>query len=79
MIQKTWEIKYIDGQTPPTDEEIDAEIKRLEAQDVATQYQRDRQYPDLGEQLDMQYWDEVNGTTKWKDTIAKIKADNPKN
>jgi hypothetical protein len=73
------DIMYIDGQTPPTDEEIDAEIKRLEAQDVATQYQRDRQYPDLGEQLDMQYWDEVNGTTKWKDTIAKIKADNPKN
>ena len=36
------------------------------------------QYPSIEEQLDMQYWDSVNGTTKWKDTIAKIKSDNPK-
>jgi len=26
----------------------------------------------------MQYHDEVNGTTTWKDAIAKVKADNPK-
>jgi len=26
----------------------------------------------------MQYWDSVNGTTNWKDAIAKIKSDNPK-
>jgi hypothetical protein len=26
----------------------------------------------------MQYWDNVNGTTTWKDAIAKVKADNPK-
>ena len=36
------------------------------------------QYPSIEEQLDMQYWDSVNGTTNWKDTIAKIKSDNPK-
>jgi len=46
----------------------------------ATQYQRDRaiSYPSIQEQLDMQYWDAVNGTTKWKDAIAKVKTDNPK-
>ena len=44
----------------------------------ALQYQRDRQYPSIGDQLDMQYWDQVNGTTTWKDAIAKVKADNPK-
>ena len=35
-------------------------------------------YPSIGEQLDMQYWDSVNGTTTWKDAIAKVKSDNPK-
>jgi hypothetical protein len=44
------------------------------------QYQRDRAsaYPSIQEQLDMQYWDSVNGTTTWADAIAKVKADYPK-
>ena len=37
-----------------------------------------RKYPSIEEQLDMQYWDAVNGTTTWKDAIAKVKTDNPK-
>ena len=45
---------------------------------ASKQYQEDRQYPSIGEQLDMQYWDAVNGTTTWKDAIAQVKADNPK-
>ena len=36
------------------------------------------EYPPIGDQLDMQYWDAVNGTTTWKDAIAQVKADNPK-
>ena len=36
------------------------------------------EYPDWKTQMDMQYWDSVNGTTTWKDLIAKIKSDNPK-
>ena len=39
---------------------------------------RQEAYGDLGSQLDMQYWDLVNGTTTWKDHIAQVKADNPK-
>jgi len=35
-------------------------------------------YPPIGDQLDLQYWDQVNGTTKWKEAIAKVKSDNPK-
>ena len=35
-------------------------------------------YASVGDQLDMQYWDAVNGTTTWKDHVAKVKADNPK-
>ena len=43
-------------------------------------YKRARQeaYPSVGDQLDMLYWDKVNDTTTWKDTIADVKSDNPK-
>jgi len=66
------------GEKQPTEAEIDAEVARLQAEYDANQYQRDRQYPSIGDQLDMQYWDQVNGTTTWKDAIAKVKSDNPK-
>ena len=64
----------------PTKDQIDAEIVKLKAEYDAKQYQRDRatSYPSIQEQLDMQYWDSVNGTTIWKDAIAKVKTDNPK-
>ena len=35
-------------------------------------------YASVGDQLDMQYWDLVNGTTTWKDHIAAVKAKYPK-
>ena len=35
-------------------------------------------YPTIAEQLDMQYWDSVNGTTVWFDTIQAIKDKYPK-
>jgi len=38
---------------------------------------RKKLYPSIQEQLDMQYWDNVNGTTIWKDKIAEIKTANP--
>ena len=71
---------YKDDQTPPTDVEIDAEVIRLQAEYDAQEYARNRAlaFPSIGDQLDMQYWDQVNGTTTWKDAIAKIKEDNPK-
>ena len=65
-------------QTQPTDAEIDAEVIRLQAEYDANQYQRDRVYPSIQDQLDMQYWDKVNGTTTWQDAIAKVKTDTPK-
>ena len=47
---------------------------------AAIKYQSDRAaaYASVGDQLDMQYWDAVNGTTTWKDHVAKVKADYPK-
>ena len=35
-------------------------------------------YPRIQDQLDMQYKDLLNGTTTWKDAVAKVKSDNPK-
>ena len=35
-------------------------------------------YPILAEQFDMMYWDHVNGTSNWLDTIAQIKKQYPK-
>ena len=61
----------------------DAEIEQLEkdySEFLKTEYQLKRQlnFPSIQDQLDMQYWDQVNGTTTWKDSIAKVKSDNPK-
>ena len=39
---------------------------------------RQEAYGSIADQLDMQYWDAVNGTTVWKDHIAQVKSDNPK-
>jgi len=35
-------------------------------------------YGSIADQLDMQYWDLVNGTTVWADHIAQVKSNNPK-
>jgi len=39
---------------------------------------RQAEYPTLAEQLDMLYWDSVNKTNKWAETIADIKDKYPK-
>ena len=68
------------GEILKPDADIIKKAETLEADYVSNQYQRDRatSYPSIQEQLDMQYWDSVNGTTTWKDAIAKVKTDNPK-
>jgi hypothetical protein len=35
-------------------------------------------YPSMAEQMDMQYWDNINGTTTWADAIQAIKDEYPK-
>jgi hypothetical protein len=71
-------ITWHNGTTPIPKADIEAKMVEVQADYDAKQYQRDRVYPSIGEQLDMQYWDSVNGTTTWKDTVAKVKSDNPK-
>ena len=39
---------------------------------------RSQEYPSHEEQFDMQYHDQVDGTTTWKDTIQAVKDKYPK-
>ena len=73
------EIFYVeDSPILPTEAEIQTKLATLIAAWDAQQYSRDRQYPTWQEQMDMQFWDSKNGTTTWKDAVAKVKSDNPK-
>ena len=73
-------IEWWDGVNPPKKNIIEEGVKVEQKIIDDTKYQRAREvaYPSIQEQLDMQYWDLVNGTTTWKDTIAKVKSDNLK-
>jgi len=62
-----------DTVTMPTEEEVNAKIAEMQVIE-----DRKLAYGSIADQLDMQYWDSVNGTTTWKDHIAQVKADNPK-
>ena len=66
---------------------IDAARITLDTEAAKILYQKQRTgeagttdtiYLPLAEQLDMQYWDAVNGTTTWKDHIAAVKSKYPK-
>ena len=77
-----------DGKSVTLDQsKIDAARTTLDAEAAATLYQRQRTgeagttdtiYLPLAQQLDMQYWDSVNGTTTWKDHVTAVKAKYPK-
>jgi hypothetical protein len=59
----------------PTEQEIEDEIVRLQAEYEAKEYQRLRQYPSLGDQLDMLWHAIDNGTlNKTSDFYTAIKA-----
>ena len=61
-------------------DQVSAKKAELQTDYDNKQYQRDRAdaYPSIQDQLDMQYWDSVNGTTTWADAIATVKSNNPK-
>ena len=70
-----------DGKSVTLDNaKVAAARKSLDDAAAAIKYKSDRAaaFASVGDQLDMQYWDAVNGTTTWKDHVAKVKADHPK-
>ena len=73
---KAWNVS---GVAQPTADQLNAvdSVADLEERQNAVRATRKAAYGDLGSQLDMQYWDNVNGTTTWKDHVAAVKTANP--
>ncbi len=73
---KTWNVS---GVAQPTDAQLNAvdSAADLEERQNAVRSTRRNAYGDLGSQLDMQYHDNVDGTTTWKDHVASVKTANP--
>ena len=74
-------IKWLTPDVPqPSEADIQAKMDEYKIEWDAQEYARNRAsaYPSTGDQLDMQYHDQLDGTTTWKDAVAKVKSDNPK-
>ena len=56
---------------------ITAKVAAIEARDAHIN-PRQKAYPSIGDQLDMLYHDQVDGTTTFKDAIEAVKDANPK-
>lgn len=76
--------KTVNGQVVALSAEEEAAVKNewlanenLRAAE-AYKEKRKKAYGPIPDQLDMIYWDEVNGTTTWVDHISSIKAQFPK-
>ena len=79
--QITWE----NGTTPIPKADIEAKMVELQAEYDAKQYQRDRVYPSIGDQLDM-LWHSIDQDPALKskyfsfyEAIKSVKVKNPKN
>ena len=77
----TWE----NGTTPISKADIEAKMVELQADYDAKQYQRDRVYPSIGEQLDM-LWHSIDQNSALKsqyfdfyEAIKAVKVKFPKN
>jgi hypothetical protein len=65
--------------TPPSKSEVKAKLSELQATYDAQEYARSRKEEyDVLKQFEMQFDDEINSTTTWKDAIIAIKAKYPK-
>ncbi len=80
-----YEVVEWDGPLPPHNPELgepmlDPRDTTQKAQDVKERYKkrRLREYPSVRKQLDMMYWDAMEGTTTWVDEITRIKGKYPK-
>lgn len=74
------ELEWLDTiQVEPTENEIQAEIVRLQTEWDSKAYARARkiEYDKLN-QFEMQFDDSINGTTTWVDAINAIKVKFPK-
>jgi len=70
-------IQWLNGTTPIPKADIEAKMVEVQAEYDANQYQRDRVYPSIGDQLDM-LWHSIDKDpelkTKYFDFYEAIKA-----
>jgi hypothetical protein len=75
-------VKYINSEIPYDENNnvvsVDENAITIEIDKVAYINKRISAYKPLAEQLDMQYWDRVNGTDTWKQHIDAVKTAHPK-
>ena len=78
-------IKWFNGTTPIPKADIEAKMVEVQAEYDANQYQRDRVYPSIGDQLDM-LWHSIDQNPKLKseyfdfyEAIKAVKVKHPKN
>ena len=81
----TCEITWHNGTTPIPKADIEAKMVEVQAEYDAKQYQRDRVYPSIGDQLDM-LWHSIDQNSALKsqyfdfyEAIKAVKVKNPKN
>ena len=81
----TCEIEWLNGTTPISKADIEAKMVEVQAEYDANQYQRDRVYPSIGDQLDM-LWHSIDQNPKLKseyfefyEAIKAVKVKHPKN
>jgi len=81
----TCEIEWLEGTTPISKADIEAKMVELQAEYDVNQYQRDRIYPSIGDQLDM-LWHSIDQNPKLKseyfefyEAIKAVKVKHPKN
>ena len=79
------EIEWHNGTTPISKADIEAKMVEVQAEYDANQYQRDRVYPSIGDQLDM-LWHSIDQNPKLKseyfefyEAIKAVKVKHPKN
>ena len=79
------QITWHNGTTPIPKADIEAKMVEVQAEYDANQYQRDRVYPSIGDQLDM-LWHSIDQNPKLKseyfefyEAIKAIKVKHPKN
>ena len=79
------QITWHNGTTPISKADIEAKMVEVQAEYDAKQYQRDRVYPSIGDQLDM-LWHSIDQNPKLKseyfefyEAIKAVKVKHPKN
>ena len=77
-------IQWLNGTTPISKADIEAKMVEVQADYDAKQYQRDRVYPSIGDQLDM-LWHSIDQTPALKsqyfdfyEAIKAVKVKHPK-